>query len=156
MSRRDKEKHLETQVFRCFFFAVPQRLPHPRTGTRLSRPDTQLGILLRCRRASRRQSRCRVFLLFAYGCTAAVLHIKGQIKACAVVQRVGAGLVLPAVLAGHVAFMAVGQGALCLPPLGLYQPVCKRPGGWVVCLYPAHQRPAVQGTRFIRGNVTTV
>ena len=100
--------------------------------------------------------RCRAFLLFAYGCTAAVLHIKGQIKACAVVQRVGAGLVLPAVLAGHVAFMAVGQGALYLPPLGLYQPVCKRPGGWVVCLYPAHQRPAVQGTRFIRGNVTTV
>ena len=127
----------------AFLFAVPQQLPHPRTGTRLSRPDTQLGILLRCRRASRRQSRCRVFLLFAYGCTAAVLHIKGQIKACAVVQRVGAGLVLPAVLAGHVAFMAVGQGALYLPPLGLYQPVCKRPGGWVVCLYPAHQRPAV-------------
>ena len=63
---------------------------------------------------------------------------------------------LPAVLAGHVAFMAVGQGALYPPPLGLYQPVCKRPGGWVVCLYPAHQRPAVQGTRFIRGNVTTV
>ena len=90
--------------------------------------------------------RCRVFLLFAHGCAAAVLHIKGQIKACAVVQRVGAGLVLPAVLAGHVAFMAVGQGALYLPP----------PGGWVVCLYPAHQRPAVQGTRFIRGNVTTV
>ena len=75
---------------------------------------------------------------------------------CAVVQRIGTGLVLPAVLAGHVAFMAVGQGALYLPPLGLYQPVCKRPGGWVVCLYPAHQRPAVQGTRFIRGNVTTV
>ena len=50
------------------------------------------------------------------------------------VQRVGAGLVLPAVLAGHVAFMAVGQGALYLPPLGLYQPVSKRPGGWVVCL----------------------
>ena len=122
---------------------------------RLSRPDTQLGILLRCRRASRRQSR-RVFLLFAHDCTAAALHIKGQIKACAVVQRVGAGLVPPAVLAGHVAFMAVGQGALYLPPLGLYQPVCKRPGGWVVCLYPAHQRPAVQGTRYIRGNVTTV
>lgn len=72
------------------------------------------------------------------------------------VQRIGTGLVLPAVLAGHVAFMAVGQGALYLPPLGLYQPVCKRPGGWVVCLYPAHQRLAVQGTRFIRGNVTTV
>jgi len=42
--------------------------------------------------------RCRVFLLFAHGCTAAVLHIKRQIKVCAVVQRVGVGLVLPVTL----------------------------------------------------------